>query len=208
MGDDDINEFVLNVDLDDFEVDLNADVEQLIDSTFDDPKIQETAREILHKRDKVGVPDELMRPDRDDCDNENLFEQIQNLEIPQKIKLALFGNKTARNALIRDKSSKRIPLFVLQNPRITDGELLEIVRNTNIDDAVLRVIGNNAEWMNSYAMKFAAVSNAKMPIDVSLKWIKFLQDKDLRRISRSKSISSVITSQARKALDKKQQAPS
>ncbi len=132
--------------------------------------------------------------------NDVLYKIINDLTIPQKIKLALFGNQTARGLLIRDKN-RVIPMFVLQNARITENELFEFARNTNLSDAVLRVIAGNPEWMKTYRMKFAVCSNPKMPIDVSVKWVKFLQKQDLRRLSKSKNIPQVVANQARKLIE-------
>ena len=43
---------------------------------------------------------------------DSLLKQIKEMTIPQKIKLALFGNQTARTILLRD-SNRIIPMFVL-----------------------------------------------------------------------------------------------
>lgn len=133
---------------------------------------------------------------------DSLLKQIKEMTIPQKIKLALFGNQSARTILLRD-SNRIIPMFVLDNPKITDNEIVEISKNNQLDEQILRSIGNNLQWMKSYQIKFNLVCNAKTPLDISLRWLKFIKDKDLRQLARSKSVPQVIASQARKMVEQK-----
>ena len=151
--------------------------------------------------DKIVLPQELLDENAKDS-GAPLYKIIADLSIPQKIKLALFGNLTARNLLIRD-TNRQIPFFVLQNARVTENEIQEWARNTNLSDQILRQIASNPEWMKSYNIKVSIVSNPKVPIDASLKWVKFLQTADLRRLAKSKNIPQVIANQCRKMLDDK-----
>ncbi len=128
---------------------------------------------------------------------------IREMKIPQRIKLAMFGNQTARTILLRD-TNRLIPFFVLENPRITDNEILEIARNTQLDEGILRAVGNNLQWMKGYPVKQALVANAKTPIDVTLRWLKFIKDKDLARLAKSKNVPQVVATQARKLAEKRQ----
>lgn len=143
-------------------------------------------------------PEEPVSPEK----NENLAKAIKEMSVPQRMKLAMFGNQTARTILLRD-ANRLIPLFVLENPRITDNEILEISKNTQVDDAVLRQVGNNLEWMRNYAVKIALVSNAKTPLDIALRWLKYIKEKDLGRLAKSKNIPQVISTQAKKLVEKR-----
>lgn len=156
---------------------------------------------IIDGTDSTQVPCELMDDTEKEVEERSLFESIREMSIPQKIKLALFGNQTARTILIRDVSNKQIPMMVLSNPRITDNEIFEISKNSNMDERVLREIGSNLTWMKPYAVKLAIVSNPKVPIDVSLKWIKHIRDKDLRILGRSKGIPQTVSTQCKKILE-------
>ena len=156
---------------------------------------------IIDGTDSTEIPCELIEEEEKEVDERSVFESIREMSVPQKIKLALFGNQIARTILIRDVSNKQIPMMVLNNPRITDNEIFEITKNTNIDERVLREIGNNLSWMKPYAVKFAIVSNPKVPIDISLKWLKHIRDKDLKILSRSKNIAQTINTQSKKILE-------
>lgn len=155
--------------------------------------------------DSIWLPEELTKEQDkapDEAEAANFFTLIQSLTIPEKIKLAMFGNQIARSLLIRD-TNRQIPMFVLQNPRLTENEILDFAKNTNLDDAINRAIAGNSKWMKSYSIKLAIVSNPKTPIDVSLRWLKFMQDRDMRRLAKSKGIPQVVAGQCRKMLDRK-----
>ncbi len=133
---------------------------------------------------------------------ESIQNLIKEMSVPQRVKLALFGNQTARTILLRD-TNRLIPFFVLENPRLTETEVVEISRNSQIDDGVLRAIGANQQWMKNYQVKLNLVSNPRTPIDTSLKWIKYLRDRELRLLARSKNVPQVVAGQARKMMEKK-----
>lgn len=180
-----------------------------LESLFSD-LISETPDEVLRGQleqvlsgaDSIVLPEYFLVDGVDELKEDgggSLFTIIAGLPLPAKIKLALGGNKMARAILVRD-TNKQIPLFVLENPQITENEIYEIAKNANIDDSVLRTIASNPKWMKSYQLKLAIVSNPKLPIDLSIKWVKFLQDTDLRKLSRSKNIPQVLASQCLKLL--------
>ena len=158
--------------------------------------------------DQVKLPEELTKESSEDAakkeskDQSDLFARIRDMSIPQKIKLAMFGNKVARGLLIRDRN-KQVPLFVLQNPRLGEEEVVEFAKNTNLDELVFRAIANNTTWMKSYHIKLNLVSNPRVPIDISLRWVKYLHDGELRILAKSKNIPQVIASQCRKLLEKR-----
>lgn len=125
--------------------------------------------------------------------------QIGNLKLPEKIKLALFGNAVCRALLIRD-SNKMVQHFVLKNPRIQPHEVEEYVKNPNLSEQVMRTISANGAWTKSYAIKLALVSNPKTPGDLALKWLRYLNVQDLRRLAKSKMVPQLVSVTARKRL--------
>lgn len=165
-------------------------------------------RELIEQAVASGFAEEFPAELIDDSaaeDELRIDQMIREMTIPQKIKLALFGNKTARAFLLRDNSTKTIPLLVLKNPRITETEINEIAKNTTVDEQVLRALAGDSTWMRNYSMKLSIVSNPKVPVDVALKWVKHIQQRDLRRLSRSKNLSQVVVAQCRKLLEKREQ---
>jgi hypothetical protein len=126
--------------------------------------------------------------------------RLADLTLPEKIKLAMFGNQTARGNLIRD-ASKLVQSFVLKNPRLQVREVEEFARNPNLSEHVLRAIGSNQSWMKSYSAKVNLVFNPKTPSDVSLKWVRYLNDPEIRKLAKSRNVPQVLVTVARRKLE-------
>lgn len=189
---------------------FEASLQRLFDSAieqFSDDRIKKELESVLNGTDNIELPEELLQAEHEE---DNLTEEkagsianlIRSLGMPGKIKLAIHGNSVARAALIRD-TNRQIPLFVLENPRLTENEITEFARNSLLDESVLREIARNCQWMKNYSIKLNIISNPKTPVDVSLQWLKHLRDKDLRSLGRSKNVSQLIAVQSRKLLEKR-----
>ena len=124
------------------------------------------------------------------------------MTIPQKIKIAVSGAKDARTLLIRE-SSKMVSLAVLENPRITIGEIEFFSRSTNLSEDVMRKIGSNSEWSKRYAVASALVSNPKTPVGISLGFVTKLTDHDLSLLEKSRNVPAAVRTAARGHLAKK-----
>lgn len=125
--------------------------------------------------------------------------QLANMTLPQKLKVAMFGNATCRTLLIGD-SNKIIQMAVLKNPKLKVKEVEEFARNKNLSDTVLRTISNKREWISDYSVKLGLVWNPRCPQDVSLKWLRYLRTSDLKGLAKSKEVPQVVTTLARKRL--------
>jgi hypothetical protein len=128
-------------------------------------EVEAIAESVEAGSDGIVVPQELI--DERDAEKaapeaKSLYAEILHMEIGKKIKLALRGNKDARTILIRD-TNKLIRRFVLQNPRITDGEVIGICRNRSADDELLRIINDKREWIRNYQVRLALVQNPRTP---------------------------------------------
>jgi len=168
----------------------------------EDDELMITLRQIASGEDDIELPDALMNDEGDEAEETNLYVLINEMGIPEKIKLAMFGNKAARGLLIRD-SNRQVALFVLQNNRLRESEVVDFAKNTNLDEQIHRAIARNPGWLKGYEIKLGMVSNPKVPPDVSMKFIKHLHIKDLRKLSKSKNIPSAISTGCRKMAEKR-----
>lgn len=165
-----------------------------------DEDIEALAEQIRLGQDDIALPDELLRElGLDSAQARNLFHLIQQMSIGERLKLALKGGRDARAILIRD-ANKIVQRFVLQNPRLTEDEVLGMSRNRNSDSDVLRFIGDNREWTRNYQVRLALSSNAKTPISIALTFVNGLVERDLRNLSKSRNVSSAIAGKARRIL--------
>ena len=132
----------------------------------------------------------------------SLLSLIQNLSVFQKIKLGRMGNKEARSLLVRDRN-KIVAMAAVSSPKITAQELLTIAQSRNVGDEVIRVICRNRDVTRSYPIKLALATNPKTPQAVAMKFVNYLQDKDLGKLMKSKDVPTVIATHARRILMRK-----
>jgi len=130
--------------------------------------------------------------------------EIQNLSVPEKIKLAMTGDKEARGILIKD-SNRQVQEAVLENQRLTDHEIVAIVTSRITNEEILRKVADNRSWVKYYQVRLGLVSNPKTPLPISLKLLDTLMLADLRRLAKSKGIPNVIATGANRLAVKKAQ---
>ena len=161
--------------------------------------VAELVRSIEAGSDTISVPVELIDEPAETVPPPPriLYAQILTMSIAEKLKLALRGNKDARTILIRD-ASKLIRRFVMQNPRLSDAEVIAIARNRSSDDELLRVIVERREWMRNYQVRLALVTNPKTPLAVALRQLPTLGERDLRMLAKSRNVPQTVVAQARR----------
>jgi hypothetical protein len=150
------------------------------------------------------VQELVQESDDDDVDleNSNLYSLVQNMTVMQKIKLARMGNKEARGLLVRDRN-KIVALAAVSSPKMTVQEIAGISKARNVSDEVLRVIARNREWTRDYQVKHGLATNPKSPLTEAIKFVNYLQDRELRNLMRSKDVPTAIATHARRILTKK-----
>ncbi len=136
------------------------------------------------------------------ADEGNIYQVIKAMSMGQKIKLALSGNKSSRELLVKD-ANKMISLAVLKNPRITEDEVLKVANTKGTPEDLLRQIARNKEWIKSYSIKMGMISNPKTPLAISIKLMDTLYENDLKKVAKSKNVPSALASSARRKLEAK-----
>jgi hypothetical protein len=162
------------------------------------------AKEVAAGTDGIRVPQDLvtergtpsLAPDEPD---RALWLRIRTMTVGQKVKLAFNGNKDVRSILLRD-TNKIIPRLVLQNPRITEEEILMLAKDRNADDEILRQIADRREWTRSYEVRAALVENARTPLAKAVGLLQTLAERDIAKVAKSKQVPNAIAVQARRLL--------
>lgn len=153
--------------------------------------------------------DEALQEDEEvDEESEDFLSKYQlsmKMEVSEKIKMALTGDKEWRSLLIKDPN-KQVSASVVKNPRISEAEILGTVSTTVQHDEIMRLICNNKEWVKNYQIRKALVLNCKTPLPLALRFMATLTDKDIATLAKSKNVATVISTQARRQLlNKKRQ---
>jgi len=123
--------------------------------------------------------------------NQSAYIKISALNVGQKIKLALLGNREARAILVKDPN-RIVSRAVLKNPRITDTEVVQIAQSKVVSDEILREISEGRKWTRLYQVKLALVTNPKTPPHISIGLLKQLREFDLRNLRWNKNVSGVV----------------
>jgi len=158
-----------------------------------DPAPEEVAAEAL----SVDISD-----DGDEEDEERRLSKYQQslvIGVSDKIKIAMTGDKEWRSILLRD-ANKLVSSGVLKNPRITEGEVIALAKSKTTNEELIRIILLNREWLKTYEMRRALTLHPRTPLNKALRFMALLTDKDLKAVSNSKGISSVLVNNARRML--------
>jgi len=131
--------------------------------------------------------------------NLSKYQQSLEMQVAEKIKTALTGDKEWRTILIKD-ANKLVSGAVLKNPRITDGEVLAIAKNKSSSEELIRLITMNNEWLKNYEIKRALVMHNRTPLPKALRFMNILSEKDLKSLAKSRDVSSMLVNNARRML--------
>jgi hypothetical protein len=132
----------------------------------------------------------------------SIEQQIANMTVGHKIKLAFGGNKEARGILIRDRN-RSVATAVVKSGRLTDGEVAAFAANRNLSDDVIREITTVGDYTRRYPVKVALVNNPKTPVGIAIGMISSLQKRDLQALTRNRNVSGVISKAANKRYKEK-----
>jgi hypothetical protein len=152
--------------------------------------------------DDEGCSQEELDSMMEEADEEGLskYQIALELKVSEKIKMALTGDKEWRAILTKD-SNKLVKGAVMKNPRITDGEVIMIAKNKTTSDELIRMILLNKDWMKLYEMKKALIVHPKTPPPKAMRMVPFLTMKDLKELAKSRQVSTMVATAARKELE-------
>lgn len=166
--------------------------DDLLTTIFDesvDESLDDLAATLFDESDEEK-PAEVVETDR------QMLRKLSTLNIAQKVKLALKGNKEVRTTLIKDPN-KLVATAVIKSPKMQESEVISIASMRSVNDEVLRLIAVNPEWTRNYNLKYALVSNPKCPIPISMAFLKHLRVNELGLLSKNKNVSQQIQKAAK-----------
>ncbi len=151
---------------------------------------------------RVTKPGELPEWELSEGQYESLYHQILGMGVAEKVKLAFLGNREARDILVRDPN-KMVALAAVRSPKIQEAEIDAISKSKHVCEDVLRQIASTKEWSKLYHIKLNLASNSKTPIPLVVQFLPHLREPDLRKLAKSKNISQVVATQARRIAEAK-----
>lgn len=132
-----------------------------------------------------------------DMQKERLVQKIARMSVAEKVKLGLKGNSEVRGILSRE-TNKMVIMAVLENPRITDGEILNMAKSRSTIEEAIRVIIKNREWMKNYSIMYAIATHPKTPAALAMRYLPLLKKKDVKLLEKNKNVSEAVRTMAKK----------
>ena len=130
-------------------------------------------------------------------------QMLSSLSVPTRIKMAMLGSREQRAVLVRDPN-RVVSSAVLSSPKLSETEVENFSRMTNVAADVLRIIGTNRSWTRSYGIVSALVRNPRTPPAISLGFVTRLQERDLKTLAVDRNIPEALRAMARKSLQAKE----
>jgi len=127
----------------------------------------------------------------------SLIRRIMFMNVKDRMKLAMKGDREARSILIRD-SNRIVATAVVQNPRVTDQEVENIASMRTVADEVLRLIALNRNWARQYPIIHNLVRNPRTPIPTVLSTLPRIRTKDLKNLMQNRNVSEATRRQAQR----------
>lgn len=163
--------------------------EIIIQEQAEQAKQQAAAKE--KPAEKAEETDELMAIEIVGQKALNTLQEINKMNIAERIKLALSGSKTQRMILIKD-SNKMVSMAVLESPKIGVDEVILLARNRSVAGEIIGRISQRRDWTKNYNVVLELVQNPKTPIKDAISFVKQLHLRDLQLLSRDKNINPTV----------------
>jgi hypothetical protein len=176
---------------------------EVFDSEIDDSwlsldLIEELYEETQEQRD--AIVDKILgelKIEEDSVSGErvSMLNKIMRMNMKDRMRLAMKGDREARNILIRDPN-RIVAQAVVNNPKITEQEVEKIATMRTVPEEVLRLIAINRAWARNYQIMLKLAQNPRTPISNSMTILTRLQTKDLMAISKNRNVSEAIRKQS------------
>ncbi len=127
--------------------------------------------------------------------DQRLAERLAGLAVGEKIAIARAAGPGLIERLRHDPSP-RVIRALLENPRLTEGQLGPLVVSESAKPAVIELILRDRKWGQRYFLRAAAAKNPRTPVAVALDVLPTLKKTDLSEISRDRRIAGAVRRRA------------
>ncbi len=154
----------------------------------------------LRWRDLAQVADHLLTPGpvRQSAAR-TLESRLEEMATGEQTFLARTSGRTVLGLLARRASAAVVPA-VLENPRLTEADLVAICSHRRTSPAVLALIARDPKWTCRYPVRLALVNHQKAPVGVILGLLSGLLSPDLEEIRTRPDRPPVVRMAARRVL--------
>ncbi len=159
--------------------------------------IEEIYEESAEQREAIlnKILGEMQADDEISSERISMLNRIMRMGVKDRVKLAMKGDREARNILIRDPN-KLVSTAVVNNPRISEKEVENIASMRSISEDILRQIASNRQWARSYPIMHNLARNPRTPMANVITIMSRLQLRDLVALSKNRNVSDAVRRQA------------
>jgi hypothetical protein len=151
----------------------------------------------------IPAEEQLPVPDRSDKAIEeqvakmgvSSFSRILDMSIKEKIVCALKGSREERGILINSRN-RLVVRAVMASPKLSDLEIERFASSRSVSDEVVRIISANKKWLRRRGVIVALVHNPKTPVQMALRLIPHLHQRELIKLARDRNAHPVVRRQA------------
>lgn len=138
-----------------------------------------------------------LRAEDDEISGErvSMINRILRMGMKDRVKLALKGDREARNILIRDPN-RIVAQAVISNAKITEQEVEMVAAMRSVPEDVLRLIAINRSWARNYSIMHKLAQNPRTPLSNAMTILTRLQMKDLVALTKNRNVSEAVRKQA------------
>ncbi len=113
---------------------------------------------------------------------EQLLARLPQLPLGQKITLARRGPGRVAGALLAEGHTQIVSI-VLDNPNVTEAQILKALSREKLSTAVIPAISNHRKWSITYNVRLALVRHPSSPLATILAYLPELTVSDLRELA-------------------------
>lgn len=128
--------------------------------------------------------------------------RIKEMDVSERFRLSTTANRAERAILLRDRSAQ-VLMGLLSHPRLSDQELLQLIRSAHVTPNLLQRIAKEKKWTSQKGVPFALVRNAKTPPPVAVSLMSKLKWDQLRVIGKMMGLREQVRRAALKRLTKR-----
>jgi hypothetical protein len=158
--------------------------------------LPETVAETLANAQRA-IENERLERGEVSAERVSLIRKVMFMNVKDRMKLAMKGDREARSILIRD-SNKIVCSAVVKNPRVTEQEVENISAMRTVAAEVLRLVSMNRSWARSYTIIHNLARNPRTPIPTAMNILPRIRTKDLNQLTQNRNVSETVRRQAQR----------
>lgn len=129
--------------------------------------------------------------------------RFEDMPVPFQIRAATLGNAFDRSVAIRS-TVRLVCMAAIKSPALTINEVTKFASNRALHQDVITYIANKKDWVQLSAVRLALVNNNKTPLGTAMRFLHFLNARDLKAMSRSKNVPGPLVKAAKELIAKRE----